>query len=180
MNTTMIDTKEVILALKRVKDEKNLSVDKILIMMHEKDESTAVSKTTLARVFREGSENEGFRYETTLRPIANALLDMEVESDDTIDTQAIKSILKLKKDLLSDLEEENKRLKEELKSAKLKYHEKLETELSKYQKSLDFAMRQIELKDKRIDQLMNANDRLSITNDRLINQLMDCPLRHEG
>lgn len=180
MNTTMIDTKEVILALKRVKTEKNLSVDKILIMMHEKDPSTAVSKTTLARVFREGSENEVFRYEATLRPIANALLDIEeIEADDTIDTQAIKSILKLKKDLLLELEEENKRLKEELKTEKLKHHEKLSAELAKYQKSLDFAMNQIELKDKRIDQLMDANDRLSITNNRMLNQILDCPLRKE-
>ena len=179
MNTTMVDTKEVILALKRVKTEKNLSVDKILVLMHEKDPSTAVSKTTLARVFREGSENEIFRYEATLRPIANALLDIEeFESTDTPDQQAIKSILKLKKDLLMEMEEENNRLKEELKTAKLKYHEKLKVETDKYQKSLNFAMNQIELKDKRIDQLMSANDRLSITNDRLINQLMDCPLRN--
>ena len=112
-----------------------------------------------------------FRYETTLRPIANALLDIETfEEDDNIDTKAMKSILKLKKDLLQELEEQNAALKQELKDAKLKYHEKLKVESDKYQKSLDFAMNQIELKDQRITQLLDANI-------QLLNQLLSCPCR---
>ena len=147
MKTKMIDTRDVILALKQVKDEKNLSLDKILALMNEKGEF--VSKTTLARVFREGSEDEIFRYEATLRPIANALLDMEeIEKDDDIDTQAYKSILKLKKDLIVEL-------KEELDKEKDKYHEKLEKQTAHFQKSIDFLNNQIALKDKRIDQLMD-------------------------
>ena len=147
MKTKMIDTRDVILALKQVKDEKNLSLDKILALMNEKGEF--VSKTTLARVFREGSEDEIFRYEATLRPIANALLDMEeIEKDDDIDTQAYKSILKLKKDLIVEL-------KEELDKEKDKYHDKLEKQTAHFQKSIDFLNNQIALKDKRIDQLMD-------------------------
>ena len=174
----MTDTKEVILALKQVKKEKNLSLDKILALIAENGEY--LSKTTLSRVFSEGSEDQIFKWENTLKPIANALLDIDTnESSDDADTIAYKSVLRLKKDLLLELENQNKELKQELKDAKLKYHEKLKAETDKQQKSLDFAMKQIELKDKRIDQLMNANDRLSVTNDRLINQLMDCPLRKD-
>ena len=175
---TMIDTKNVILALKQVKEEKKLSLDKIIVLMEENGDY--VSKTTLSRVFAKGSEDVIFKWEATLKPIANALLDIDtLEPDDDTDTRAYKSVLKLKKDLLSELERQNKELKEELNNAKLKYHEKLKVETDKFQKSLDFAKNQIDLKDKRIDQLMDANDRLSITNDRLINQLMDCPLRKE-
>ena len=166
---SMINTKEVILSLKQVKKEKNLSLDKILAMIEENNEY--VSKTTLSRVFAKNSEEQLFRYETTLRPIANALLDIEtIENDDDIDTQAYKSLLKLKKDLLSDLERQNAELKNELNEAKLKYHKKLDTELAKYQKSLDFAMHQIELKDQRITQLLDANV-------QLLNQLLTCPCR---
>ena len=168
----MTNTKDVILKLKEVKQEKGLSLDKILIMVENNGEY--ISKSTLARVFKDGSEDGSFRYEETIRPIANALLDVTIEDDDDLDTRAYKSILQLKKDLIDELEEKIKNVETE---EKQKYHDKLAKETDKFQKSLDFAMHQIELKDKRIDQLMNANDRLSVTNDRLINQLMDCPLR---
>ena len=170
MTTTMIDTKDVILALKQVKKEKHLSLDKILIMMDNNDPSTTVSKTTLSRVFAKGSENQIFKYENTLRPIANVLLDIEnIENDDDIDTIAYKSILKLKKDLISDLEEKLKVVENE---EKRKYHEKLAEETAKFQKSLEFAMKQIELKDKRIDQLLDDNS-------KLVNHILDCPYRKE-
>ena len=165
MNTTMIDTKEVILALKQVKEEKHLSLDKILIMMVDNDPTTSVSKTTLSRVFAKGSEDQLFRYETTLRPIANVLLDIEsIETDDDIDTKAYKSILKLKKDLIVELKEELKTVESKEKN---KYLEKLQKETAKFQKSLDFAKNQIALKDKRIDQLLDANE-------KLLNQLLLC------
>ena len=177
MNLSMIDTKNVILALKEVKKEKKLSLDKILVMMNENDPSSAVSKTTLSRVFAKGSEELIFKYENTLRPIANVLLDLEtIEDDDNGETIAMKSILKLKKDIIEEMEEKLKKVESE---EKQKYYEKLVKETEKFQKSLDYIKHQVELKDKRIDQLMDANDRLSITNDRLINQLMDCPLKKE-
>ena len=177
MNTTMIDTRDVILALKQVKEEKQLSLDTIGLMMESNDPGTAVSKTTLSRVFAKGSENQTFRYETTLRPIANVLLDIDTaEVDDNIDTKAYKAILRLKKDLIDELEEKLKLVEGE---QKRKYHEKLAKETENFQKSLDFAMKQIELKDKRIDQLMDSNDRLSAMNNRMLEQFLDCPLKNK-
>ena len=165
MNSTMIDTKDVILALKQVKEEKKLSLDSILIMMSDNDPSSAVSKTTLSRVFAKGSEDQLFRYETTLRPIANVLLDIEhVENDDDIDTKAYKSILKLKKDLISELEEKLNKVESE---EKAKYHAKLAEETEKFQKSLGFLKEQIELKDHRIDHLLDANQ-------KLLDQMLKC------
>ena len=69
MNNNMIDTRDVILSLKHVKREKRLSLDKILDMMQEKDPATAVSKTTLSRVFAKGSEDQLFRYASVLAGI---------------------------------------------------------------------------------------------------------------
>ena len=178
----MTNTRDVIIKLKEVKQEKGLSLDKILIMVENNGEY--ISKSTLARVFKDGSEDSSFRYEETIRPIANALLDIEnEEADDDAETLAFKSILKLKMSVIDEnskkISELEDQIKETANKEKARYHEKLSVELAKIQKSLDFAMKQIELKDKRIDQLMNANDRLSITNDRLIHQLMDCPLRKD-
>lgn len=142
----METTKDVILALKEVKKEKDLSLDKILALME--DNGQYLSKSTLSRVFAEGSEHNGsFRYET-LRPIADVLLDIEkIETDDSTDTKAYKSVLKLKKTIINEL-------KEELSHEKIKYHEKLEKETKHFNDSLAFLRHQIELKDQRIDTLL--------------------------
>ena len=178
----MTNTKDVIAKLKEVKKEKGLSLDKILVMVENNGEY--ISKSTLARVFKDGSENCSFRYEETIRPIANALLDIEnYEATDDPETLAFKSLLQLKMRVIDENSRMISELQEQIKDTateeKLKYQKKLQQEVDKFQRSLDFLKNQVELKDKRIDQLMDANDRLSITNDRLINQLMDCPLRSD-
>ena len=173
----MTETREVILALKQVKDEKNLSLDKILDLMELNDPATAVSKTTLSRVFAKGSEDQIFRYETTLRPIASVLLDENIENDDDTNTKGIKAILKLKKDIIDELENKIKTVESEEKE---KYHIKLDEETAKFQRSLDFVKNQIELKDKRIDHLLDENMKLVDANMRLLEQVLNCPLKNGG
>ena len=177
----LTDTKQVIETLKKVKAEKGLSLDKIVSLMEQNGQY--LSKSTLSRVFADGSESVSFRYETTLRPIASVLLDLEtIEQDDDTDTQAYKSILKLKKDLIEDYAEQNRQLKAELESIKtkerFKYSEKLEKETKHFSDSLAFMSHQIELKDQRIDALLATTTELMATNNKLVNQLMECPLRN--
>ena len=179
----MTDTKQVIETLKKVKAEKGLSLDKIVAMLEQ--QGLYLSKSTLSRVFADGSENTAFRYETTLRPIATVLLDLEtIEQDDDTDTQAYKSLLKLKKDLIEDYAEQNKQLKAELETVKnrekLKYSEKLEKETQHFNDSVTFMKHQIELKDQRIDALLTTTTELMATNNKLVKQLMDCPLRADN
>lgn len=173
----MTETREVILALKQVKDEKNLSLDKILELMEENDPTTAVSKTTLSRVFSKGSEEQLFRYETTLRPIASVLLDEKIEDADDTNTKGIKAVLKLKKDIIDELESKIKTVESEEKE---KYRAKLEAETDKFQRSLDFVKNQVELKDKRIDHLLEENMKLVDANMKLLHQFLDCPLKNGG
>jgi len=167
----MESTKELITLLKQIRQEKNLSFDKILAMMEENGDF--LSKSTLSRVFQEGSEDNGsFRYET-LKPIADVLLDVEhIETDDTTDTKAYKSMLKIKKEIIEELKAANEQVK-------IDYADKLQEETEKFQKSLEFIKHQVELKDQRIDDLLTMNKDLMQTNNRLINQLMECPLRKE-
>ena len=166
----MTNTREVILTLKEVRKEKNLSFDKILELM--KENGDFLSKSTLSRVFADGSEDKTFRYDDTIRPIAKALLDIEnIEQDDDIDTQAYKSILKLKKDLLIEYEKQIADLKEEIKEVaqreKEKYHDRMEKETAQFHKNLSFLNHQVELKDHRIDHLLDANQ-------KLLDQLLMC------
>ena len=91
----MTNTHDVIIKLKDVREEKQLSFSNILELME--NNGDYLSKSTLSRVFADGSENQSFRYEETIRPIAKALLDIEtIEEDDTTDIKAMKSLLKLK------------------------------------------------------------------------------------
>ena len=142
----MESTKELITLLKQIRQEKNLSFDKILAMMEENGDY--LSKSTLSRVFQEGSEdNGGFRYET-LKPIADVLLDVEhIETDDTTDTKAFKQMLRLKREIIDELMKANEQ-------TKVSYAERLEQETEKFQRSLEFVKNQIILKDQRIDTLL--------------------------
>ena len=91
----MTNSKDVILKLKEVREEKGLSYADILDLMEKNGDF--VSKSTLSRVFAEGSEEIKFRYEDTIRPIAKALLDIEnLEETDDLDTKALKALLKYK------------------------------------------------------------------------------------
>lgn len=160
----MTNTKDIIIRLKEVRKEKDLSYGDILDLMEKNGDF--VSKSTLSKLFAEGSEEhpEKFRYENTLRPIANAILDMEnIEETDDMDIQALKTILKYKIERIKELEAT-------LDHEKIKSHEKLDKERDRFQRSLDFLKDQVTLKDKRIDQLLDANV-------KLLNQLLNCPCR---
>ena len=160
----MTNTKELILTLKEVRDARNLSFDKIIKMI-EDNEDVPVSKSTLSRLFADGSENKNFNYENVLRPVAKALLDIEtIEADDDAYTRGFKSIINFKKELLFEYEKQIAELKEEIAEVKRvekeKYHDKLTKETDKFQTNLAFLNHQVELKDDRITQLLDANIKL--------------------
>ena len=175
MNTLMADTKDIILKLKHYAETRNLHTsEEILAFITDPETNTSpVSLSTIRRVFKDGSENETFRWEATLRPLADALLDVDQEEeDDDAKTQSYKSFLKLKRDIIAEKDAKIAELEEKLKNEKEKYLEQLAKETAKFQKSLDFAKNQIELKDSRIDQLMQDNS-------KLVNHILDCPYRKE-
>lgn len=55
----MTNTKDVILKLKEVRDEKQLSYGDILELMEKNGDY--LSKSTISRVFQDGSEEQSFR-----------------------------------------------------------------------------------------------------------------------
>ena len=178
----MTNVKDVIMKLRAVRVEKDLSYDKILSMLEEDGEF--ISKSTLSRLFGDKWEKYSFDYERTVLPIANIILDIDtIEADDDIDTKAYKSMLKFKMSIIDENARQIKELKEEIQTVRdkerAKYSEKLEKETIQFQHSLDFMTQQIQLKDKRIDMLMEANDRLSIMNNKMLEQFLSCPLKGE-
>jgi deoxyribodipyrimidine photolyase len=132
-------------------------------------------------VFADGSEDIAFRYEETIRPIANALLNMEnIEEDDTTAIQAIKSILKYKLEIIEELERELEQKDLELAEVKVKHHERIDKIHEEYERKATFLMNQIELKDKRIDALLNAVYTKDAQHKELLDVILSCPARKEG
>lgn len=167
----MTNSKDVILKLKEVRDEKGLSYNDILNLMEKNGDY--LSKSTISRVFADGSEESSFRYEETIRPIANALLDIEeIEDDDNTDVRAMKSLLKYKIERIEELERKIEHLESSLAKEKVKYHEKLDKEREQFQRSIDFLKNQIDLKDKRMDQLLDAVFKKDVQHKELLEVIL--------
>ena len=144
------DAKEIILALKQVYKEKNLSIDKVLIMVNNQLGEGTVSRSTIQAVFAEGSENGArqFGFSNVLKPLCVVLLDIEqIEETDSSDVRAYKSIMMIKKEIIEELTRTNEQVK-------IDYAEKLQQETDKFQRSLDFLKNQVVIKDERITDLM--------------------------
>ena len=104
MSNTKSNTRDIIIKLKEVREERGLSYTDILNLMEKNNDFLA--KSTISRVFADGSEEMNFRYEETIRPIAKALLDIEtIEDNDDMNVQAMKSLLKYqaKTEIYSDV-----------------------------------------------------------------------------
>lgn len=168
----MTNTRDLIIQLKEVREEKGLSYNDILSLMEKNGDY--LSKSTISRVFSDGSEELSFRYEETIRPLAKVLLDIEtIEDDDNLDTRAMKSLLKYKIQRIEELERQLEKLECDIVKLKLSNHEKMEAERRIYDKRIDFLKTQIDLKDKRMDQLLEA----VFQKDKLYNELLEKTLK---
>ena len=174
----LTDTTEIILALKEVYKKEKLSYKKVYKMVCDEYGEGTISESTIQRIFKEGSEENpaSFRYETTLIPLCNVLLDKsEGQTNDLL--------LRFKKELIEDYAAQVRELKDELRTIKeqerFKYDKKLEKETKHFNDSLAFLSHQIELKDQRIDALLTTTTELMATNNKLLKQLMDCPLKKD-
>lgn len=167
----MNNSKEIILKLKEVRLEKGLSLNDIVDLVEKNGDY--ISRSSVQRVFADGSEDATFKYDETIRPIANALLDIDrIETEDDLDTQALKILLQYKNQRIKELEQQ-------LDKEKLKYHEKLDKERDQSRKSIEFLKEQVAYKDKRIDLLLESVGKKDKRLEELITHIMNCPFRKE-
>ena len=172
----MTNTKEIIIKLKEVRKEKDLSYGDILDLMEKNGDF--VSKSTISRVFQDGSEELSFRYEETIRPIAKALLDIEtIEEDDNLDVQVMKSLLQYKIQRIEELERQIEQFEAAFDKERVKMHEKMELERLTWSKSIDFLKGQVALKDQRMDLLLKAIQDKDSRYDTLLELVLSCPCR---
>jgi len=165
----MTNTKELIMKLREVRLEKSLSYNDILALMEKNGDHLA--KSTLSSVFNDDLDGKSFDYDNTIKPIATALLDIEtIEADDDMDTQAMKILLQYKSQRIKELEDA-------LNEEKLNNLERLNLEKEKNERDRAFFNNQIELKDKRMDQLLEAVFEKDKRFDEMLKLILDCPAR---
>lgn len=166
----MNNSKEIIIKLKEVRLEKGLSLNDIVDLVEQNGDF--ISRSSVQRVFADGSEDASFKYDETIRPIANALLDIDrIEIEDDLDTQALKILLQYKNQTIKELELQ-------LDKEKLKYHEKLDKERDQSRKSIEFLKEQVAYKDKRMDLLLDSVKEKDARFNELLDHILNCPYRN--
>ena len=150
--------------LKLIKEKQELSIPKILAMMESRGQF--VSEATLKKVFAEGSEEKNFRYQDTIAPIADVLLDVYGDDSNLDDVESLRQIIREKNKLIESLMiklEEQKTVyanKEALYKERQAIYEKtinrLDTEVERLNEHLTGCERRIERKDIVLETLLNA------------------------
>ena len=130
----------IIIRLKEYKeDHPEITLQKI-------SDHTGVSLSTVTRIFDKDSENKTFRYDS-IKPVAKMLLGLDSLDEGDDGEKALKAIIQYKETAILQL-------KEQLEAEREKHEKKPEKERAQSRISIDFLKHQIELKDARIDTLL--------------------------
>ena len=154
---TTLHTHDLILRLKKIKEEQHLSPQNICDMLDAANEH--VSLTTVKKVFADGSEDQHFHYHNTIQPIARVLLALYPDDKGNPESDAMRADLRVKDELIAQRERELAECREE------------------YARRTEFLLRQIALKDERIDKLMGRVDVLIQELQRLLDRCDNCANR---
>lgn len=140
---------DIILKLKKVREEEGITYARIVQLVEENGGS--VSLNTVKKVFEEGSEEYGFQYENTLKPIAEAVLGIYSPSVNVTDDEAdaMKAIIDYKSDIVTELRAQLEKMYEDRRTI-------LEKQIAQLQDEVELLKNQIEKKDQMFDRLMTA------------------------
>lgn len=135
--------------LKQIKEEQGLTVAKIIELMEERGQF--VSETTIKRVFSEGSEEQNFRYQDSIAPIADVLLDIYGESSSLEDAESLRRIIREKNKLIEFLMIKLDEKEQEFDNRRALYEERK----ALYEKTIERFEVQIARKDELIERLLD-------------------------
>lgn len=138
----------IITKIKKVRDDNGLTCQAIYDIVQKN--GSDVSLSTIKRIFEEGSETYGFQYESTLKPVVDAVLGIYDDNGKAAtpdEADAMKAVIDFKSDKIADLEAQLLRCEES------------------YERRIEFLKGQIARKDERIDR---RDDMI----ERLVNKLL--------
>ena len=135
--------------LKQIKSEQGLTVPKIMELME--DRGQFVSEATIKRVFADGSEEQNFRYQDSIAPIADVLLDMYGDASGLDDVSSLRQIIREKNKLIEFLMMKLDEREQDFERQRALYEERK----ALYEKSIERFETQISRKDELIERLLN-------------------------
>lgn len=135
--------------LKQIKAEQGLTIPKIMDLMEERGQF--VSEATIKRVFADGSEEQNFRYQDSIAPIADVLLDMYGDTSNLDDTDSLRHIIREKNKLIEFLMMKLDEKEQDFERQRTLYEERK----ALYEKTISRFETQISLKDDLIERLLN-------------------------
>ena len=142
--------RKTIYRLKQIKNEQGLSVSKIMDLMEERGQF--VSEATIKRVFADGSEEQNFRYQDSIAPIADVLLDIYGDTSNLDDAESLRHIIREKNKLIEFLMIKLDEKESDFDRQRTLYEERK----ALYEKSIDRFETQIARKDELIERLLNT------------------------
>lgn len=174
----MTDTKKLIDSIRKVYDEKGLTIGKVEKMFIDAGKGGAVGHTTIGRFFsKEKRSDYNYHYEDTVRQLAELLLDVNtIEDSDDAETQAMKSFVQFKKNRIDELEAALAKEKKKRQDTIEKYEQEIVKIREQHDKDTEMLRKQIAFKDKRMDQfiesMFNKDEKLD-KKDKRIDELTE-------
>ena len=145
--------KETVARLRAVKKEHGLTVPNIMEMLEAK--GCYLSEGTVKRLFSENADPVSFKYRDTIAPLADVLLDLYSDQSNTEDVEALKAMIHDKNKTISILIARDAERKEDYDNREAKLNKQIE----RLEKNLDFRERVISRKDDVIEKLLERLER---------------------
>jgi hypothetical protein len=146
--------------LKQIKQEQGLSIPQIMDIMEK--QGKFVSEGSLKKVFADGSEDKPFRYQDSIAPVADVLLDIYGDTSGLDDVESLRQIIREKNKLIELFVIKIEELGEEAKA-----REKL------YEDRKAAFERTIESLELQVNRLHEQVDRKDLMLEKLVNTILD-------
>ena len=141
--------------LKEIRAEQGLSIPQIMDMLEKNN--CYISEATIKKIFSENNDPGSFKYQSTIAPLADVLLDMFSDDSSSDDVSALKALIHDKNEMISILVVRN----EEIRADYEKRLNHLQKQIGMLEDHLIFREKQIDKKDEIIS--------------KLLNKVIDCP-----
>ena len=142
--------RKTIRRLKEIKAEQGLTIPQIMEMLEKAGQF--VSEPTLKKIFADGSEEKNFRYQDTIMPVADILLDLYGDKSGLDDAESLRHIIREKNKfiemILFKLEEQKEAFSRE--------QALCDERKAVYERTIERLESQIERKDRIIERFMNT------------------------
>ena len=135
--------------LRRVKKDNGLTISQIMDMLEKRN--CYISETTIKRLFSENNDPSSFKYQSTIAPLADVLLDIYNDESGSEDVSALKAMIHDKNEMISILVVKN----EEIRADYEKRIIHLQKQIAMLEEHLLFREKQIDKKDEIISKLLS-------------------------